>query len=230
MDKEKKWIKAPYPRNLLYAVRGWHEEEEPTELTQDVLSGIQCAVSMLNEREQFIINCRYAEGMTLRAIGEKIGVKAERTRQIEVAALRKLRSRRNLLFMTVGLMGYINEMNRIEYERGYQIGFNDGYEQGLLDAPKGVAKEGKSVSLSSLPIEALNISLRARNALAHAGFKQIGDILNLHRCEIIHIKNLGPKQREEVAEGLHYYGITETGWDFFHHRKTDIELNGGITE
>lgn len=230
MDKEKKWIKAPYPRNLLYAVRGWHEEEEPTDLTKDVLSGVQYAVSTLSEREQFVINCRYAEGMTLRAIGEQIGVKSERTRQIEVTALRKLRYRRNLLFMTMGLEGYISEQNRVEYERGYQIGFNDGYEQGLLDAPKSVVKEGKSVAITSLPLEALNVSLRTRNALSRAGYKRIGDILKLYRREIIHIKNLGPKQREEVAAGLHYYGITETDWDFFHHGKTITEINGGKTE
>lgn len=230
MDKEKKWIKAPYPRNLLYAVRGWHEEEEPINLTQDVLSGVQYAVSTLNDREQFIIKCRYAEGMTLRAIGEKIGVKAERTRQIEIVALRKLRDRKKMMIMTIGLEGYINEQSRIEYERGYQIGFNDGYEQGLLDAPKGVVKEGKSVAITSLPLEALNISLRTRNALGCAGYKRIGDILKLYRREIIHIKNLGPKQREEVAAGLHYYGITETDWDFFHHGKKITEINGGKTE
>lgn len=51
MEKEKKWMKAPYPKNLLYAVRGSQKIEMPTELTQDVLSGVQYALSTLSERE-----------------------------------------------------------------------------------------------------------------------------------------------------------------------------------
>ena len=227
MDKEKKWLKAPYPKNLLYAVRGIHEETEPTELTQDVLSGVQYAVSTLGEREQFILKRRYSEGMYLRAIGEELGIKAERTRQIEAAAFRKLRSRRNMMFMTMGVEGCIKELNKVEYERGYKVGFNDGYDQGIQDAPQGVIKAGKSITLISLPIEALGISLRARNALACAGFNKFGDILNLCRREIIHIKNLGRKQREEVTAGLHYYGITETDWDFFRPRNITTENIGG---
>lgn len=230
MDKEKKWLKAPYPKNLLYAVRGIHEETEPTELSQDVLSGVQYAVSTLSEREKLILKRRYSEGMYLRTIGEELGIKAERTRQLEVAALRKLRTRRNMMFMTMGVEGYIKELNKVEYERGYQVGFNDGYEQGIRDAPQGVVKAGKSVTLMSLPIEALGISLRARNALARAGFNQLGDVLNLCRREIIHIKNLGPKQREEVTAGLHHYGITETDWDFFRPRHTKTENIGGKSE
>ena len=215
MEKEKKRFKAPYPKNLLYAVRGPHEEREPTDLTQDMLNGIRFALSMLGEREQFILKCRYADGMYLRSVGEHLGIKAERTRQIENDALRKLRTRRNAMFMTLGLEGCIKELNKVEFERGYQIGFNAGYEQGMSDAPQGIVKGGKSVTIMSLPIEALGVSERTHNALSCAGYKKIGDLLELRYRDIIHIKNLGPMQRQEVAAGLHYYGVIETEWDFF---------------
>ncbi len=227
MEKEKKWMKAPYPKNLLYAVRGSQEIEMPTELTQDVLSGVQYALSTLSEREQLVIKCRFVDRMYLHTIGEALGIRAERTRQIENEAIRKLRHRRNLMFMTKGIEGYIRELNKSEYERGYQVGFDAGYEQGIMDAPQGVTKTGKSITIMSLPIEALGVSTRSRNALDCAGYKTIGDILELQRRQIIHIKNLGPKQRQEIAAGLHRYGVTETDWDFFRPRdehKNNLEV------
>lgn len=219
--EKRELLKMDYPKNLLYAVRGGWEDEEPTELTQDVLSGIQYALSTLNEREQYILYERYREKRTLSSIGEDLGVISERVRQIESKALRNLRYRRNMMFMTKGVSGYIRELNKLEYERGYQKGYDAGYKQGIEDAPKGIAKVGTSVTISSLPMEALDLSVRAFNALKVAGFNVIGDITALTRREMIHIKNLGPKQRHEVAAGLHHYGITDTDWDLFYHKSQD---------
>lgn len=208
-------LKEPYPRNLLLAVRGSWEQDEPTELTPDVLAGIEYALSTLNEREQLVLCRRYKEQKTLREIGEEIGVKQERSRQIETAALRKLRSRRNMSFMTKGVDGYIKERCKIEYERGYQVGYSAGYQQGVDEAPQGISKAGMSVTIVSLPIEALDLSVRSYNALRKAGYVTIGDLLKVDEKEIIHIKNLGTKQRQEVAVSLYRYGISQTAWDIY---------------
>ena len=208
-------LKEPYPRNLLLAVRGSWEQDEPTELTPDVLAGIEYALSTLNEREQLALCRRYKEQKTLREIGEEIGVKQERSRQIETAALRKLRSRRNMSFMTKGVDGYIKERCKIEYERGYQVGYSAGYQQGVDEAPQGISKAGMSVTIVSLPIEALDLSVRSYNALRKAGYVTIGDLLNVDEKGIIHIKNLGTKQRQEVAVSLYRYGISQTAWDIY---------------
>lgn len=208
-------LKKEYPRNLLLAVRGGLEEEKPTELTPDILSGIQYAISTLNEREKLVIYRRYVERKTLRLIGEEIGVKMQRIGQNERDALRKLRSRKNMSFMTRGVMGHIHELCKIEYERGYQVGYNVGYQKGIDDAPKGTTKVGVSVTIVSLPIEALDLSVRSFNALRRAGYVTIGDLLKVDEKEIIHIKNLGTKQRQEVAVSLYRYGISQTAWDFY---------------
>lgn len=204
-----------YPRNLLLAVRGTREQEEPTELTADVLAGIQYALSTLNEREQLVLCRRYKEQKTLREIGEEIGVKQERSRQIETAALRKLRYPRNMHFITKGVDGYIKERCKVEYERGYQVGYNAGYQQGVDEASNGVSKAGISVTIVSLPIEALDLSVRSFNALRRAGYVTIGDLLKVNEKDIIHIKNLGIKQRQEVAVSLYRYGISQTAWDIY---------------
>ena len=215
------FLKEEYPRNLLLAVRGAWEQETPTELTADVLAGIEYALSTLNEREQLVIHRRYKERKTLREIGEEIGVKQERSRQIETAALRKLRSRRNMSFMTKGVDGYIKERCKIEYERGYQVGYNEGYQQGVDEAPRGISKAGMSVTIVSLPIEALDLSVRSFNALRRAGYVTIGDLLPVTDKQIIHIKNLGVKQRQEVAVSLYHYGISQTAWDIYCPRMDD---------
>lgn len=214
-------MKMEYPRNLLYAVRGGMEDDEPTELTEDIIAGIQYALSTLKERERFVIIERYREKRTHRSIGEDIGVKPERVRQIINKAERNLRHPRNMTFMTKGVIGYIKKVNAIEYERGYKKGYDEGYEQGMKDAPNGVVRAGMSVTLASLPIEVLDLSIRAFNALKRTGYNSIGDIVPLTHREMIHIKNLGPKQRGEVAAGLHHYGLTHTDWDLFYHEQKE---------
>jgi RNA polymerase sigma factor (sigma-70 family) len=56
---------------------------------------VRALVSQLSEREQQVIVARYgldgSKGLTLREIGEHIGLSRERVRQIERRALRKLR-------------------------------------------------------------------------------------------------------------------------------------------
>lgn len=212
-------LKEEYPRNLLLAVRGAWEQNEPTELTADVLAGIQYAISTLNEREQLVITRRYKDRKNLREIGEELGVKQERSRQIETAALRKLRYPRNMRFITMGVDGYIKDRCKVEYERGYQVGYNEGYQQGVNEASNGVSKAGISVTIVSLPIEALDLSVRSFNALRRAGYETIGELLNVDEKGIIHIKNLGTKQRQEVAVSLYRYGLSQTAWDIYRPRK-----------
>lgn len=218
MENEKlDLMKIEYPKNLLYAVRGGMEDDDPTELTEDVIAGIQYALSTLKERERYVIIERYKGKRKLRSIGEDLGVKPERVRQIINKAERNLRHPRNMTFMTKGVIGYIRKVNAIEYERGYKKGYDEGYEQGMSDAPNGIVKAGMSITLASLPIEVLDLSVRAFNALKRAGYNSIGDIVPLTHREMIHIKNLGPKQRQEVATGLRHYGLTDTAWDLFYH-------------
>ena len=82
--RKRELLKMEYPKNLLCAVMGGIEEGR---LAEEILSGIQT----LNEREQYILLERYKEKRTLSSIGEDLGLKRERVRQIEYQAFRKLR-------------------------------------------------------------------------------------------------------------------------------------------
>lgn len=208
-------LKENYPQNLVLAIIDTWQLEGPKEYTQDIIAGIHYAISTLSDREQQLIYLRYADRYTLKEIGSVFSVKQERARQIESAALRKLRSRRNWMYITNGIEGYTKILCKCEYDKGHQIGYNSGYKQGLKDAPKGITKAGLSINITSLPVESLNLSTRSLNCLKSTGLSTVGDLINLSCDAIIHIKNLGTKQRQEVAVGLSTLGIVHTEWDLW---------------
>lgn len=65
--------------------------------TQELHAALEEAFSKLKDREAEVLRRRYYEGKTLRVVGEGIGVKYERVRQIEADAFRKLRHNRQLV-------------------------------------------------------------------------------------------------------------------------------------
>ena len=87
-DGDGEWLdlladEAPAPEA---AVMETHDNERRSEWLDDAISG-------LNEREQLIIRERRLteEGVTLETLGKRLGISKERVRQIEHAALGKLR-------------------------------------------------------------------------------------------------------------------------------------------
>lgn len=57
----------------------------------ELQEAIESAKSRLNETERVILNRRFDEGETLEVVGKRIGVTRERVRQIQEAALGKMR-------------------------------------------------------------------------------------------------------------------------------------------
>lgn len=211
---KRKILKEDYPKNLVMAITD-SIEVPISEFTSDIVSGINYAVSTLDEREQVLIHLRYAEKKSLAQIGEHFGFKQERARQIEVRALRKLRTPMCWKYITLGIGGFVKMVSEHAYEQGHQVGYSEGYQQGLEDAPKGITKSGFSINVLSLPIECLGLSKRAYNALMRAEYNVLGDIIELDFYAISHIRNLGVEQRHEVAVGLNKYGLFPTEWDYW---------------
>ena len=209
-----------YPMNILKAIKDDSDRNLPDEITEENRSGLKCALSTLTEREQNILRYRYVDRLSLAEIGVIIGVNVERIRQIESHALRELRKHKNWYMIEFGLEGYIKRRCELEYERAYQIGYTDGYKDGVKEANEGITKPGISVTITSLPIEALELSKRAYNTLTMAGYKCIGDLIAISdKRKITGIKNFGIKQRAEVAEGLKRFGILKEPWDYYYIRR-----------
>ena len=66
------------------------------ELSEQI-DGVHALLRVINEREATILRMRFGldghEPLTLKEIGEKIGLTRERVRQLEIEALRKLSQR-----------------------------------------------------------------------------------------------------------------------------------------
>ena len=102
-------LKEPYPRNLLLTINEGtrHTVGIPIEnITQDNIDGLLFALTTLSDREQEIIRLRFVERQTYAAIGQVFGISLERTRQILVRAMRRLREPSRLPYIKYGLQGY----------------------------------------------------------------------------------------------------------------------------
>lgn len=219
-------LQEDYPKCLVMAIID-SLEVPIEEFTPDIVAGINYAVSTLDEREQKLIHLRYEEKKTLSQIGEHFGFQQERSRQIEVRALRKLRKPMNWKYITLGVKGFTKVLCDSAYNQGHQVGYSEGYQKGIEDAPKGITKTGFSVNVLTLPIECLELSKRAYNALKRAGYNVLGDITELDFHTMIRIRNLGVDQRHEIAVGLNKYGLFPTEWDtWLEIKRKNEELQG----
>ncbi len=216
MSEEKKtrrdFLKEPYPWNLLHSIQAGRDIILPEEITDEIQAGIDYVISRLDAREQEIIRRRYLEGQTLSEIGSVLGVIQERVRQIEVKCLQKLSKPRCMQYIRYGIQGVVQRHSDIARKQGYDKGYNDGYRQALDDTKNGIEKEGVSVNILSLPIEALCLPNRTCTCLTDAGFSELRDLLNLDKSELKKITGLTVDRRCEVAGALSKYGLCPEGW------------------
>ena len=94
------------------------------------------------------------------------------------------------------------------YYKGYLMGYLDG----VRDTLHGTATETTANSLKNLPIQAMELSTRARNCLTRAGCVTIGDVTNLSEAKLSVMRNLGIKTAAEIAHWLDDHGFRHSAW------------------
>ena len=194
-NKKSKSLKEPYPKNLLLTIQvtSVHEFELPIDnVTDDMLAGLEYAISTLSERERTILRMRYQERCSYREIGESLGVTLERIRTLDDRLLRKLRVPKCLGCIKYGLEGYT-----------------------ALREKKAAEKKEKEPEKMDMLLETLDLSVRCFNCLKVRGCDTVRDIAALTEEEIIKTKNLGRRSMIEIAEALHRIGVKDTAWDDF---------------
>lgn len=106
-------VKKEYPENLLSQV---FVNGLPTELPDDVALVLEYIIQKtLTEREGRVLDLRYKRYMTMAAIGEEYSLRAERIRQIEAKAVRKLRHPSRSKYILMGMEGYINYLRDADF-------------------------------------------------------------------------------------------------------------------
>jgi DNA-directed RNA polymerase subunit alpha len=69
--------------------------------------------------------------------------------------------------------------------------------------------DGPIDETNQVPIESLNLSVRAYNCLKRAQINSVADLLEFSQEDLLEIKNFGAKSAEEVIEALQtHLGIT----------------------
>ena len=94
------WLRSVgFPDNIYYTVK-----VEPTQLlsTADKLSGVNCALAFLSEREELAVRLRYQNYLLLKEMADELDVSISRARNIYAVALKKLLLPRPLLFLQHG--------------------------------------------------------------------------------------------------------------------------------
>ena len=101
------------------------------------------------------------------------------------------------------------------YCKGYRNGYLDGYKDGVEAAQKGECKELGEHELLCFPVEAMEITTRARYCLIRLGCRQISDLLELREESLLCARNLGNVTAAEIAGWLERNGFAHTAWSRF---------------
>lgn len=202
-----------WPYNLLNALE---IDEDPLDHMDDIGTlEVAMAISSMTPREKSVIRMRYGQEMTLEAVGNEIGVKKERVRQIEAKALRKLRYTEVAGYVIRnGVKAYINMRILKGIEHGMkqkEAALEEVYRQKLADLGTEISENERKVwnRILALTVEELDLSVRAYNCLKRAGNLTVNDIIVKYPDyeSAIRIRNLGKKSLEEISEKLRSYGI-----------------------
>ena len=188
-------LRDEYPINLLevIAVEQTRFEFNADEITQDKLDGLAHIIASLPEREQKILQLRYQERKTLREIGEIIGVTLERIRSQEHRAIYKL--------ATPPRLGYI-QYGKVAYEK-------------LIAERKAEKEKEYNERGFNIPLEELDLSVRAFNNLKKIGCDTVADVVDLTEEKILSVNSLGVKTRTEIAVKLVSLGAFNTAWSHY---------------
>ena len=99
-------LKQPYPLNMILNLLVATVLEVP-ELTDDVLAGLEYALSMLTDREREVLHQRYEKRKTYSAIGAAFHVTVSTIQKNEYSAFRKLRHRQIMGYILYGKDGFV---------------------------------------------------------------------------------------------------------------------------
>lgn len=200
--------KKEYPENLLSQV---FVNGLPTDLPDDVTLVLEYIIQKtLTEREGRVLDMRYKRYMTMAAIGEEYGLRAERIRQIEAKAVRKLRHPSRSRYILMGMEGYINYLRDTAVDERLRE-----YKKEIISLEKKIAEltdteyEEEKNELENAPLAELDLSVRTFNILYRAGYSTVKELLDADAENIVSLPNLGLKNFSDLIDVLSEKGF---GW------------------
>lgn len=198
--------KKEYPENLLSQV---FVNGLSTDLPDDVALVLEYIIQKtLTEREGRVLDMRYKRYMTMAAIGEEYGLRAERIRQIEAKAVRKLRHPSRSRYILMGMEGYINYLRDTAVDERLRE-----YKKEIISLEKKIAEltdteyEEEKNELENAPLAELDLSVRTFNILYRAGYSTVKELLDADAEKIVSLPNLGLKNFSDLIDVLSEKGF-----------------------
>ncbi len=81
------------------------------------------------------------------------------------------------------------------------------YSEGSAEEQKGALKTAIPSDIYNMPIEQLDLSVRALNCLKRGDINTVGELVSMNEEEVASLRNFGQKSRREVEEKLKSMGL-----------------------
>ena len=197
-----------YPQNLIDAIAIY--SYKPKMITDDIIAGINYAISTLTTKEQRFIRMRFQDELSPQQLCAEFGKTTDELSMYENIVVRKLRHPWIYRYILHGIEGYVLQKSITEFFHGYWLGYQDAH-----DGKRNEAFHSFMPSrFHSLPsIEQLGLSKRTFNCLTKAGIISIADCLKLRDEDIKSIRGLGPVGADEVARAIVNAHIFSYQWE-----------------
>lgn len=183
-----------YPYNLFETIQGELPKDwkEPEDFKGSVEYAICC---FLTGREQNIIHLRYRDKLTYSQIGEKYNLCAYSINRIDSKALRKLRHPLRNRILTLGVSSYYSDVMEAQRKQIlYEIA-NEEFRGEIEETKQDI----------TIPIEQLDLSVRAYNCLKRAGIDNLAQLSALSQDDLKKIRNLGKTCCMEITARIMQY-------------------------
>lgn len=206
--------KIDFPYNLLaYISEHKTNFNYPENVTQDIIDGIHFVCLSLSDKQQAALYLRFECQQTLEKIGTRFSLSKTQIENIINTSIHTWFKTDDIKYIEYGMKGYVKHLiiSRAkslseslilsEYNRGYKDGYNAA--QGII--PK---NNQNNNDLISIPIEKLDLSLRAYNCIKRACIYTVADLILKTEEDMKKVRNLGRKGFEEIRDKLYEMGLS----------------------
>lgn len=203
----------PWPYNLWKAVQDGPLPLQATPMGENgqlpvlFLPNVEEVISMaVDERHQKALHLRYEQGWTYAKIGEALGVKQERIRQMVQEALRKLREPKH--YYRLNAIPQI-EAVRLQREKGELAKECEELKRQIADLFGELERQRVEQNLQ-MPLDSsireLNLSMRSQNVLIANDIGTVGKLVSCSEYHLLGLRNMGETSLADVKKALAEYG------------------------
>ncbi len=200
-----------YPQNLIDTLSD-NVFNKPKIITDDVMTGVDYAVSTLKPEERNFIRCKFQKHLPMTQICDELRKSPDEIAKLEKTSILKLRHPWVYKYILHGIEGYALHKSITEFFHGYWLGYQDA-KKGARN--KALYSFSPRNSKNCPGIEQLGLNKKTYNCLTRAGIITIGDCLKLREKDIKEIRGLGVKGADEVAKSICAAQIYSYSWEHF---------------